>query len=540
MAGRTGNEKVIEQFLADGFTYMFGNPGTVEQGFLDALRKYPDMRYILTLQESVAVMMADGYARAAKQPALVQIHSAPGLGNAIGAIYQAKRGHAPLVVIGGDAGLSYLNMEAQMYADLVAMAEPVTKWAAMVYDSRSLLRMIRRAVKIATTPPMGPVYLCLPADVLDQINEEEVYPASRLEPSGSSDEEALQKASDLLCAAKKPAIFIGDGIAYADAQTELTELAEQLGAPVWGVDAGEMNMDSTHPCYRGQTGHMFGEGSRPLTQGGDVVLICGTYMMPEVYPALGDIYQKDAAVIHIDWDSDAIAKNHRVDIGILGHPKATLKRLGQMVRQSASAEQKTAMEARRAALLPVPLRIDGQTAADEFLRRLSGLIPDAVIFDEALTSSPMLNSYFPPTKPGYFFQTRGGSLGVGVTGAMGIKLAFPEKEVIGFAGDGGTMYVIQALWTAAREKINAKFVIFSNHSYGLLTQNIRKYWENNQIQEHEMPVGFSIDGPDLDFVGFARVQGIEAMRVTTKEEADEAAKRMAESKKAFLVELAVD
>ena len=540
MAGRTGNEKVIEQFLADGFTYMFGNPGTVEQGFLDALREYPDMRYILTLQESVAVMMADGYARATKQPALVQIHSAPGLGNAIGAIYQAKRGHAPLVVIGGDAGLSYLNMEAQMYADLVAMAEPVTKWAAMVYDSRSLLRMVRRAVKIATTPPMGPVYLCLPADVLDQINEEEVYPACRLEPSGSSDEEALQRAADLLCGAKDPTIFIGDGIAYADAQAELTGLAEQLGAPVWGVDAGELNMDTTHPCYRGQTGHMFGEGSNPLTKRGDVVLICGTYMMPEVYPALGDIYQKDAAVIHIDWDSDAIAKNHRVDIGILGHPKATLKRLGQLVKQSASAGQKAVMEARRAGLSPVPVRAAGETAADEFLHRLNGLMPDAVVFDEALTCSPLLNAYFPPTKPGHFFQTRGGSLGVGVTGAMGIKLAFPEKEVIGFAGDGGTMYVIQALWTAAREHIGAKFVIFSNRSYGLLKQNIRKYWETQKISEHEMPIGFSIDGPELDFVEFARAQGIDAMRVTTKEEADEAAKKMAGSKKAFLVELTID
>jgi len=162
MAQKTGRFAILEQFIADDIHYMFGNPGTVEQGFLDALWSYPQLKYILTLQETVAVMVADGYARATQRPALVQIHSTPGLGNAIGALYQAKRGHSPLVVIGGDAGIKYLGMDAQMAGDLVAMAEPVTKWSATVSDSRSLLRMLRRAIKIAATPPMGPVYLCLP------------------------------------------------------------------------------------------------------------------------------------------------------------------------------------------------------------------------------------------------------------------------------------------------------------------------------------------------------------------------------------------
>ena len=183
---KTGRYAIIEQFLADGMNYMFGNPGTVEQGFLDAVEAYPDMKYILTMQESVAVMMADGYARATQKPALVQIHSTPGLGNAIGALYQANRGHSPLVVIGGDAGLKYLPMEAQMYGDLVSFARPVTKWATMVTDPCSLLRVLRRAYKIAATPPMGPVYVCLPADVLDQPVVEEVMPdLAALYPRGA-------------------------------------------------------------------------------------------------------------------------------------------------------------------------------------------------------------------------------------------------------------------------------------------------------------------------------------------------------------------
>jgi benzoylformate decarboxylase len=165
MTERTGRHAIIEQFLADGMNYMFGNPGTVEQGFLDALLDYPDMNYILTLQESVALMIGDGYARTTRKPALVQIHSTPGLGNTIGAMYQAMRGHAPLVIIGGDAGIKYMPMEAQMYGDLVAFAEPVTKMSTMVLDHHSLLRTIRRAIKVASTPPMGPVYVCIPADI---------------------------------------------------------------------------------------------------------------------------------------------------------------------------------------------------------------------------------------------------------------------------------------------------------------------------------------------------------------------------------------
>ena len=132
--GETGRSAIIEQFLADGIDHMFGNPGTVEQGFLDALGDHPDMKYVLTLHETVAVMIGDGYARARHKTALVQIHSTPGLGNAIGALYQANRGHSPLVVIGGDAGLRYVPMEAQMSGDLVGMARPVTKWATRVVD----------------------------------------------------------------------------------------------------------------------------------------------------------------------------------------------------------------------------------------------------------------------------------------------------------------------------------------------------------------------------------------------------------------------
>src|SRR5215472_18164636 len=144
MTTRTGRFAIIEQFLADGIEYMFGNPGTVEQGFLDSLESYPDFKYILTMQESIAVGIGDGYARAVRKPTVVQLHAGVGLGNGIGMMYQAMRGHAPLVVLAGEAGIRYDAMDAQMAADLVAMAEPVPKYATRVLHPGSVLRVLRR------------------------------------------------------------------------------------------------------------------------------------------------------------------------------------------------------------------------------------------------------------------------------------------------------------------------------------------------------------------------------------------------------------
>jgi benzoylformate decarboxylase len=178
VAPRPGRYALFEQLRADGFKFMFGNPGTVEQGFLDTIGEFPDISYVLALQETIAVGMADGYARAARRPAIVQLHSGVGLGNGIGMLYQAKRGHAPLIVFAGESGVQYDAMDAQLASDLVAIARPVTKWATRVVHPTSLLRVIRRAIKIASTPPMGPVFVALPMDVLDDVTTEAAAPTS--------------------------------------------------------------------------------------------------------------------------------------------------------------------------------------------------------------------------------------------------------------------------------------------------------------------------------------------------------------------------
>ena len=554
MTEKTGRFAIIEQFLADGMDYMFGNPGTVEQGFLDALAEYPEMKYILTLQESVAVMLGDGYARATQKPTLVQIHSTPGLGNAIGAMYQAKRGNAPLVVIGGDAGLRYMNMEAQMYGDLVAFAEPVTKWSTMVLDHRSLLRTIRRAIKVATTHPMGPVYVCLPADILDMPVVEDVFPTSIPSTKVIPDDSFIAAATELLAAAQKPMIFVGDGVAYSQAQEEIAQLAERLGAEVWGVDSGEINIDYTHPLWMGQTGHMFGPSSLPITSKGDVNFVCGTYMVPEVFPNLGSIFAPDAKVIHVDLNAHEIAKNHPVDLGVVSDPKLTIQKLLAALDTVMTDGQKQAARQRTNEIGQAnKQKVQNQKATDQshrddvpmqpsrFMEALAQAVADedVVIFDEALTSSPPLTRYLPPTKAGHFFQTRGGSLGVGIPGALGAKLANPDKTVIGFTGDGGSMYTIQALWTAAHHNIGAKFIVCNNQSYMLLKLNIQQYWKDIELPQGDIPVPFNLADPVIDFVTLAQSMGVPGIRVETPDQVAPAIQQMLAHDGPFLIDLVI-
>ena len=554
MTARTGRHAIIEQFLADGIDHMFGNPGTVEQGFLDALADFPAMKYILTLQESIAVLAADGYARARCAPALVQLHSTPGVGNGIGALYQAKRGNSPLVVIGGDAGVRYLAMDAQMAGDLVAMAEPVTKWATMVLDPSSLLRVLRRAIKVASTPPMGPVYVCLPQDILDEPAVEPVRPTSLLSTRAVPARDELRAAAAMLASSERPTIYVGDGIAYSGAQAELTRVAELLGADVWDVHTGEVNMSWSHPLYRGMTGHMFGSHSLPIFRSGDVSLVCGTYITPEVFPELGDVFAPGAKVIHIDLDPDQVARNHPVDLGLLGDPQASLATLAEELELALTAANRETARVRTAAA--VARAKAGRDAALEhaktvrdnvplqmtrFMEELASVLPaDALVFDEALTNSPPISLYRPPQRGGEYLLTRGGSLGVGIPGAIGLQLANPGRTVIGFTGDGGSMYTIQALWTAARHGIPAKFVICNNGSYRLLQQNIDVYWRERGIPKHDFPLSFDLSDPPIHFAPMAQAMGVAAVRVEKPEQIAPAIRQMLAHPGPFLIDLVLE
>jgi benzoylformate decarboxylase len=400
---------------------------------------------------------------------------------------------------------------------------------------------------------MGPVYVCLPADILDMPVVEEIVPTSIPSTRVAPDEAFIQEAASLLANAQKPMIFMGDGVAYSEAQEELAKVAELLGAEVWGVDSGELNMSYAHPLYQGQTGHMFGSSSLPIVSKGDVNLVCGTYMVPEVFPELGNIFASGAKVIHIDLNAYEIAKNHPVDLGVVSDPKLTLAKLAAALESIMTAKQKEAAKARVNELgaakeekLKAQLKADravhdeAPLHASRFMEELAAVLPeDVMIFDEALTCSPELTRYIPPTKPGHFFQTRGGSLGVGIPGALAIKLAHPDKTVIGFTGDGGSMYTIQALWTAAHHNIGAKFVICNNQSYMLLELNIMQYWKERNIEEHAFPASFKLADPVIDFATLAQSMGVPGVRVEKPNQVAPAIQQALAHDGPFLIDLVV-
>lgn len=538
---RAGRFAFFRQLMADGIYCMFGNPGSSEENLLDVLshEEFKDFKYYMALHEGPAVAVADAYSRASGKPAVAQLHSYAGLANGLGMMYYAKRGYTPLVVVAGEAGIKYEAMDGQMAADLVAMARPFVKsdyngpCAWRVASSNSLLRLLRRAVKTAMTPPLGPVFLSLPMDVLEEINTEEVVPTSLIDCDVSPPVEMLERAAELLVNAQNPLILIGDGIAAAGASEALASVAESLGVDVYGVNNSEVNMPASHPLYKGDTGHMFGEDSQKVTLGRDVVLVVGTTLMPEVFPLTENVFSSDAKLIHFDLNTYEIGKNFPVEIGGMAHPRRALS--GLLVEIKKRGGRRGTM--REKAVEEDKSLNDGELSASLFARELRKYLPDnAVVFDEALTYSSDIVQFLDRDEPGRYFQTRAGMLGTGLPGAIGLKMAFPAAVVVGFAGDGGAISTIQALNMAARYQIGAKFVVCNNRSYRILKYNIRRYWKDlGEDPEQSFPPEFDLTG--LDFVKLSEGQGVPAARIERAEEIEPVLKKAFQAEGPFLIEL---
>src|SRR6185437_861757 len=338
----TGHRRLLEQLRADGVRYLFGNPGSSEEGLLDEISRFPDLEYVMGLQEAALVCIADGYAQATGAPSFVLLHSGVGLGNAVGSLYHALHRQTPMVVMAGEAGVAYDALEAHMSVNLVDVARPVTKYATRAIHPDSLVRLLRRCIKVASTPPRGPVFLAVPQDVLDQFNNEPVRPTAVPDTRVVPDAGAVAAAARLLAGAKAPVILAGDGVAASGAVDELVRLAETWGAGVWGAMASELVMPWTHPLWAGLTGHMFGTDSAAIVADADAVLVCGTYLFPDVFPATSSPFRPDATVVHIDLDPAAIAKNHPVTVGLVSDPKLTLRALTDALGRELTGAQRAA------------------------------------------------------------------------------------------------------------------------------------------------------------------------------------------------------
>lgn len=547
-------EALIRQLIADGVKYIFGNPGTSEENFNDALTDFPDIEYILCLHETMAVSMADAYSRATQKPAFVQLHCSVGTGNAIGMLYQVKRSRTPLVILVGEGPLDVYNMDAQMAANLQDMVAPVTKWCTQIRTGSEAVRMVRRAVKVATTPPYGPVYLSVPMNCLDEKVNVDIRPSTKISTRVHPTKEFIQEVVSTLLGAENPVFLMGDGLAFSGAKAEAERFAELLGCPIYGADSAEVNVSFQHPLFMGLTGHMFGTLSRELVKDADVVFICGTYIFPEVFPLADNVFRPDVKIIHVDLDTWETAKNFVADIAVMADPKLTLALLCEELERAMTdqhrdrAKDRTdryiqqALEARTQAIDRDDKTIDSKPIKPaRLMREIARFItPETVIYDEAITCSEQLMRYIRPTEAGQFFQVREGILGVGIPGGVGLKLAYPDRPVVTIFGDGGGSFGIHALYTAARYDLPVVFIVCNNASYKILKYNLINYWDTLETPHRSFPENMDLENPVLDFSKIAEGMGVTGFRVEEPSELADVLQKAFSLGKPCLVDVLLD
>ena len=527
----SGRRALLQLLAEEGVELLFGNPGTTELPLMDALAGDETLRYVLGLQEAGVMAMADGYARASGRLAVVNLHAAPGLGNAMGMLYDARKAGAPVLVTAGQQDQSYGVSEPFLWADMPTLARPFVKWSEEVRRLADLPRMIRRATKTALAPPTGPVFLSLPADILQDEAPLDLGAPTRVAPRLRGDPAAVEAAAALLARAARPVIIAGDAVAHSRAHGELADLAELIGAPVYGEPvASTAAFPASHPLFRGVLTRL-GPAIREALAGYDLLLSVGADLFTLSLPSTVEPLPDGLAIVHLDPDPWELGKNYAEAASILGDPKATLPDLTAAVRAklgaaaSAAAEARLAAEQRIAAAEREALLAEAAAAATTLpirplalLAAIGAALPaNAVLVEETISSGRGLHRLLRSDDPQSLFGLCGGGIGWGLPAAIGVKLALPDRPVVALIGDGSALYSIQALWTAAHHRVGVVFVILNNSSYRVLKQRVTAL--KGHAAQTGRYVGMDLDDPPIDFVGLARSFGVAAGRAATIGEA---------------------
>ena len=263
----SGKRAFLDLLKQEGVEIMFGNPGTTELPLMDAFATENELRYLLGLQEAAVMAMADGYAQASGKLTVVNLHVAPGLGNAMGMLYDAQKAGSPILVTAGQHEQSFTATEPILWADLPTIARPLVKWSSEVHRLADLPRLVHRAAKTALAPPTGPVFLSLPGDILRADGDIDLLAPTRVASRLRGDAEAVAQAATLLAQAERPVIMAGDAVAQSRAHRELAELAELLGAPVYTEFVpNTASFPSSHPLFRGSMVRLAPEVRKILDQ----------------------------------------------------------------------------------------------------------------------------------------------------------------------------------------------------------------------------------------------------------------------------------
>ncbi|WP_236792613.1 benzoylformate decarboxylase [Amycolatopsis sp. GM8] len=496
----TVRETVHELLRGWGLTTVFGNPGSNELPFLD---RFPgDFRYVLGLHEGAVLAMADGYAQATGAPALVNLHAAAGLGNAMGNLANARQMHTPLIVTAGQQARNMVGLGAMLSEpELTTVPRPHVKAALEPLRAQDVPRALAEAYHLATLPPSGPVFVSLPLD--DWAAEVEPYEVEhlgrrRVTASAAPAEGAVERLAARLAAARTPVLVVGPELDRESVSDSVVKLAETANLPVW-LPPGPPHcpFPTTHPHYRGVLPNSVAGISETLA-GHDFVLVLGAPVFRYHVNKPGPYLPPGAELVAVTADPAAAARSPMGD-ALVGDVGEVVVRLASLV----TASDRPAVEPRPAPPL-VPAANAPFPAAAVFDVLASVLPRDAVLVNESTSNTGDFWARVPIRRAGSLYFPAAGGLGFGLPAAVGVALADPERRVFAVLGDGAAQYGIQGLWTAAQHRLPVTFLVLRNDDYGALR------WFTGPLGVSEVP---GLDLPGLDVVAIARGYGLEARRV---------------------------
>jgi benzoylformate decarboxylase len=504
-----------------GIKKVFGNPGSTELPFL---ADWPDdIDYVLGLQEASVVGMADGYAQATRNAGFVNLHSAAGVGNALGNIFTAHRNQTPLVITAGQQARGILPLQPFLYAERASeFPRPYVKFSVEPARPEDVPAAIARAYYVAMQPPCGPTFVSVPID-------DWTCPAEPIAPRSVSreigpDPEAMKKLAAALSAARNPAFVVGPAIDRAQAVDLMVQVAEKARAAVWvSPFSARCSFPERHPQFTGFLHASPGQLSEALRDH-DVVVVIGAPVFTFHVDGHASIFDGGAALFQITDDPDAAAITP-TGTSIIATTMSALTMLRDLLPVT-----KRATPAGR--VLPPPPQAADPIPVDFLLHTLSQAMPEgAALVEEAPSHRPLMHKFLPMRGQDSFYTMASGGLGWSLPAAVGLALGRPERRTVCLIGDGSAMYSIQALWTAAQRAAPLTVVIINNLGYGAM----RSFSQVMQVRN--VP---GLELPGLDFAGIARGMGCDAQRVTTSSELAPALARSLAHRGASLVEVMVD
>jgi benzoylformate decarboxylase len=528
MSSRTTvRESTWALMRAHRMTTVFGNPGSTELGLF--LGWPSDFRYVLGLQESVVVGMADGYAQATGNASLVNLHSAAGVGHAMGNIFTAFKNRTPMVITAGQQARSILPFDPFLHsAQATELPKPYVKWSVEPARAEDVPLAIARGYHVAMTPPRGPVLVSVPAD--DWAVATEPVAPRRMSTGLRPEPALLAEIGDALDAAERPAIVVGAAVDRDGAFAEAVQLAERHNAPVFVAPmSGRCSFPEDHRLFAGFLPAMR-ERIVQLLGGHDLILALGAPAFTYHVQGEGPHAPAGATVVQITNDPQAAAW------APLGTAVFSSVRLALLDLLARPAPPPRAVPLLREPAPSIAMPAVGERISTAFLMQTLARVRSrgSIVVEEAPSARPIMQRHLPFFEPGSFYTMCSGGLGHSLPAAVGVALAQPQKKVIALIGDGSAMYAIQALWTAAQLKLPITIVIVNNRQYAAL--------------HHFAPVfGFApgahlpgTDLPDLDFVALAAGHGVKGQRVTEGALLAGVLERAIASPEPVLIDVAVD